>query len=212
VKGAITSRVCRRAIRYERGADGSRNSLRAPRRGTRAAGRLRACNAAGYTLLEVILALAILTGALAVLGELVRNGARNAQVARDLSLAAVICESKLGEIAAGLLPTQGVRQAPIADYPGWVLSVENDTSATPGAASSTNGQNQAGLLKLRVTVEQSADAQRRPVRFTVTQWLLDPAATSKAIYTQSGAYYDSTGTIIQATSTQSGSSQGQPSR
>jgi len=166
----------------------------------------------GYTLLEVILALAILTGALAVLGELVRNGTRNAQVARDLSLAAVICESKLGEIAAGLLPTQGVKQAPIAEYPGWVLSVENDTSASPGAAPSTSGANQAGLLKLRVTVEQSADAQRRPERFTVTQWLLDPAATGKASYMQSSAYYDSTGAIIQATSTQSGSSQGQPSR
>jgi general secretion pathway protein I len=166
----------------------------------------------GYTLLEVILALAILTGALAVLGELVRNGTRNAQVARDLSLAAVICESKLGEIAAGLLPTQGVRQAPIADYPGWVLSVENDTSATPGAAPSSNAPNQAGLLKLRVTVEQSADAQRRPVRFTVTQWLLDPAATSRATYTPSSSYYDSTGTIISSTSTQGGSSQGQPSR
>jgi general secretion pathway protein I len=166
----------------------------------------------GYTLLEVILALAILTGALAVLGELVRNGTRNAQVARDLSLAAVICESKLGEIAAGLLPTQGVRQAPIAEYPGWVLSVENDTSATPGAAPSTGGANQAGLLKLRITVEQSADAQRRPVRFTVSQWLLDPAATSHASYTPSSSYYDSTGTIISSTSTQSGSSQGQPSR
>ncbi|HUY32905.1 MAG TPA: prepilin-type N-terminal cleavage/methylation domain-containing protein [Pirellulales bacterium] len=160
----------------------------------------------GYTLLEVILALAILTGALAVLGELVRNGTRNAQMARDLSLAAVICEGKLGEISAGLLPTQGLKQTPIAEYPGWVLSVQSDSSASPA----TGSANQPGLLKLRVTVEQSADAQRRPVRLTVSEWFRDPATTANANYTPSGAYYDSTGTVVTAAPTQS--TQGLPSR
>jgi hypothetical protein len=151
------------------------------------------------------LALAILAGALVVLGELLRNGMRNAQMARDLSLAAVICEGKLGEIAAGLAPTQGVKQAAIAEYPGWFLSVENDATAGPAQP------NQAGLLKLRVTVEQSPSVQRRPVRFTVTQWVRDPALTGKPTYVPSSAYYDSTGTIV-TSSAQTGSNQGQTSR
>src|SRR5690242_4550584 len=39
-------------------------------------------SSAGFSLLEVVLALAILTAAIAVLGELVRSGLRNAQLAR----------------------------------------------------------------------------------------------------------------------------------
>jgi type II secretion system protein I len=183
-----------------------RSALHAPR-STRSALRAQfiprsALGVRGFTLLEVILALAILAGALVVLGELVRNGMRNAQTARDLSLAAVICEGKLGEISAGLVPTQGVRQSAIVEYPGWFLSVDNDGAAGPAQP------NQAGLLKLRVTVEQNPAVQRRPVRFTVTQWVRDPAMTGKPTYLPSSAYYDSTGAIVTSSSTQSGTSQG----
>ena len=66
----------------------------------------RARRRGGFSLLEVILALAILVAALAVLGELVRSGVRNAQMARDLSRAQVLCESKLGEVFAGAIPAE----------------------------------------------------------------------------------------------------------
>jgi general secretion pathway protein I len=62
----------------------------------------------GFSLLEVILALAILTGAVAVLGEIVRLGIRNAQVARDTTQAQLLCESKLAEITAGIIPSDPV--------------------------------------------------------------------------------------------------------
>ena len=52
----------------------------------------------GFSLLEVILALAILIGILAVLSELVGLGVRNARVARAMTQAQLLCESKLAEI------------------------------------------------------------------------------------------------------------------
>lgn len=139
-------------------------SPRARSRSARSAGRLRA--PAGFSLLEVILAIAILTASIAVLGELVRVGSRSAQLARDVSQAELLCDSMMSEIVAGLAPTQAVRQAAYPDYPGWLYSIEQDVS----------GQSpQTGLLKLKVTVEQSPDEQRRPASFSLSQWILDPA-------------------------------------
>ncbi len=57
-----------------------------------------------FSLLEVVLALAILVGAIAVTGELVRLGTLSAASARDLTQAQLICESKLAEITSGITP------------------------------------------------------------------------------------------------------------
>jgi len=50
-----------------------------------------------FSILEVILALAILTGAIAVLGELGRLGFGNANAAQDLTKAQMFCERKMAE-------------------------------------------------------------------------------------------------------------------
>ena len=53
-------------------------------------------------MLEVIISLAIMAGAMAILGELARAGLRHAESARDIAEAEIICESKLSEITSGL--------------------------------------------------------------------------------------------------------------
>jgi len=55
----------------------------------------------GLTLLEVILALIILGGALVAVGELIRTASRSARDARDATSAQVIADSLMSEIAAG---------------------------------------------------------------------------------------------------------------
>ena len=60
----------------------------------------------GLTLLEVLLALAILGGALATIGELMRIGARNAEIARDKTTAQLLAEATMGELEVGFLPLQ----------------------------------------------------------------------------------------------------------
>ena len=126
----------------------------------------------GLTLLEVLLALAILGGALVVIGELMRLGARNAEQARDLSTAQILCETKVNEIVAGLLPAQVVTQVPVEgvetlNSPGeWLYSVAIDQV------------DQNGLIAVWVTVHQSPQAVARPVSFTLARWMTDPTVAA----------------------------------
>ena len=55
----------------------------------------------GLSLLEVVLAIAILGMSLATIGQLIRIGARNAVMARDLATAQMYAESTLADVAAG---------------------------------------------------------------------------------------------------------------
>jgi general secretion pathway protein I len=127
---------------------------------------IAATNRDAFSLLEVVVALAILTVTVAVLGELIRTGLRNAQVARDLSQAELICESTIAQIEAGLLPPQPVQGAAVAEEPGWLYSIEPTTGATGG---------QAGLLQLQITAQQDPARFARPTRFSVVRWLRDPS-------------------------------------
>ncbi|MGQ9575076.1 MAG: prepilin-type N-terminal cleavage/methylation domain-containing protein [Thermoguttaceae bacterium] len=132
-----------------------------PHRLTRRTGRR------GFSLLEVILALAILTGALAVLGELVRGGLESARIARDTTCALLLCESKMAEITSGMLwpePAQNVPLSEVIDptQPAWLYSVEPYQI------------DQQGLIAVRVTVSQDLPPQMNPVSCSLVRWLIDP--------------------------------------
>lgn len=116
----------------------------------------------GLTLLEVILSLAILGGSLAVIGELARLGFRQAAQGRDLTRAALLCESKLAELSAGVATIDPVSRAAFADDTDWVYSVELES-----------GEAQHMQL-LKVTVERDQEQSDRPVQFTLVQWITDP--------------------------------------
>jgi type II secretion system protein I len=131
----------------------------------------------GFSLLEVILALAILTGAIAVLGEAIRLGMRNAQTARDLTQAQLLCESKLAEIATGILPSDPVQQVPFDCVVGdgeieWLYSISRETSE------------EDGLYLVCVTVTQNLAPEKRPVEFSLYRWVPDTTTTT-ATQTQS---------------------------
>ena len=121
----------------------------------------------GFSLLEVILALAILTGAIAVLGELARLGLDNARLARDVSLAQLLCESKLTEITAGIITPDPISKAPFdtvidSTEPAWVYSID----LAP--------VDEQGLVAVRVTVGQDLPAERRPAEVSLVRWIIDP--------------------------------------
>ncbi len=126
----------------------------------------------GMTLWEVILALAILAISLAVLGELARQGMRNAETARAASEAQLLCESKLAAIAAGITRPEPVTDASweieadeeIATNDAWLYSVEIDATDLDG------------LLAVRVTVTQDQTARKRPVSVSLSRWIIDPDA------------------------------------
>jgi type II secretion system protein I len=135
--------------------------------------RRRSARAAGFSLLEVILALAILAGALAVLGEAIRQGMRNAAAARDLTCAQLLCESKMAEITAGLIAPQAVQEVAFDSVvepsgEGWLYSIRVEPV------------DQEDLLAVSVTVRHDEPAEKRPISFSLVRWMIDPEATTGA--------------------------------
>src|SRR4029077_19041470 len=78
----------------------------------------------GFTLLEVILALAILAGAIAVLSAAVSLGSRHAAGAVALQRAELLAASKIAQTAAGVAPASAARDVPCENEPGFRYSVE----------------------------------------------------------------------------------------
>jgi prepilin-type N-terminal cleavage/methylation domain-containing protein len=122
----------------------------------------------GLTLLEVILAIAILGGALAVIGELIRLGSRSAAQARDLTTAQLYCESKLNAIAAGIEEPTAISAAPLDESGEWIYFIEPQEI------------DEQGMLAVRVTVMQSPDLVARPVSFSLSRWIIDPTVEEAA--------------------------------
>ena len=118
----------------------------------------------GLSLLEVILALAILAGALAVTGEVVRVGADAGLASRELTHAQLWCESRMEQIAVGLLLPEPV--GPIA--------VEEDPSGTWLYTIAAEPIGDQGLLRVMVTVYQDPVQVSRPASYSLVRWMIDP--------------------------------------
>ena len=116
----------------------------------------------GLSLLEVVLAIAILGSALAVIGNLVYLGSRSASNARLYSEAQILCDSKMAEIAAGVLPAESTSGSSIEEAPDWVYAVE------------VFAAEHVGLLTVRVTVQQAPSVTADPTPFTLTRLIPDP--------------------------------------
>jgi general secretion pathway protein I len=117
-----------------------------------------------FTLFEVLLALAILVGAIATLGELLRGGLISAERARDLSRATLICEGKMAQIVAGVQLPETVSRIPVEDdlTGEWIYSVEVTDTASPY------------LLSVRVTVQRDVPDEKNPVTSTLVRWVKSP--------------------------------------
>lgn len=119
----------------------------------------------GLSLLEVILAIAVLGGSLAVIGELIRTGTRHAEEARELATAQILCESRLESVAAGILGTESVSAAPCEEDDRFQYSIEVTTL------------DESNLLEVRVTVEQTASEHSQPLSFSLVRWMIAPSTT-----------------------------------
>jgi type II secretory pathway pseudopilin PulG len=118
----------------------------------------------GITLFEVLLAIAILGGAMVAIGEMMRTGSRSAIEAREVTRAQLYAETIIAEIAAGILPSQASSQQPHPTDPDWLYTVESDSSS------------QSGLLMIRVTMQQAnLPPNKRPLNFSLVRWMIDPS-------------------------------------
>jgi type II secretion system protein I len=162
------------------------------------AGELRlAGKRKGFTLLEIILSLAILAGALAALGEVMRLADRNAQMVRDESQAQILASSVMDELLSGARTASTVNQAAF-DYntdPPWVYSIAFDQ--TPYEE----------LVLARVRVEQQLPPEQQPAHFDLVRWFPNPdyiaTDTSQQSTTSSSSSSSSSGSGSSGTGTQS---------
>jgi general secretion pathway protein I len=142
---------------------------------------------AGFSLLEVILALGILLGAIAVLGELARLGMHNAKMTQDLTRAQLLCRSKMAEITSGITTPDAVSQGTFdeiyqdSNIP-WIYSVE------------TQQIDQDGLIAVRVRVSQNLPAPQRPVSCSLLQWMIDPNTETSTSSTSNTSTTSTSGT------------------
>lgn len=131
------------------------------------ADRLDRRASAGFTLLEVILAMAILLLSLAAVSQLVMTAHANARLARDRGAAQMLCDSLMAELIAGSLPLQSTSETSLENVvdgvePGWLYAV--DVSA----------MDLDGLLRVEVIVRQDAAQIARPAEARLVQWVIDP--------------------------------------
>ena len=132
------------------------NARRAVRR------RGRRVRRGAFTLLEIILALTILAGSLAVMGEVVRLAVRNAESARQLTQAELLAASKLAEITSGITLADPVQDVPFEWQPDWTYTIAVDPT------------DDVGLLSVRITVSEAEATGRQPLEYTLVRWMLDP--------------------------------------
>lgn len=122
------------------------------------------CPLFAFSLLEVVLALAILAGALAALGEVMRLSDENAAAAADEARAEMLAESVMSEILVGARAVGNVTGTvlPIEDDPQWVASIEVQPT------------DYEELVAVRVSVAQQLPAENRPARCDLVRWLPNP--------------------------------------
>lgn len=124
----------------------------------------------GFTLLEVILALAILAGAIAVLGEVMHLAGRAAADCQAESRAKILAATVMDKLASGMAEKRAVDREPLDtdDAVPWVYSVTFSDIDT----------DLEGLTAVEVVVEQELEKPFRPVKYRLMRWL--PSAEEQA--------------------------------
>jgi len=119
----------------------------------------------GLSLMEVILAIAILGGSMAVIGQLLHLGSRNAAMARDLTLAQLYCETKVNEILVGTITPEAISDVELDETSAkgeWLYKIDVLGTETPG------------VIAVNVTVGQNPNIITRPVSFSISRLMVDP--------------------------------------
>ncbi len=141
---------------------------------------MRGTRSRGFSLLEVILALAILTGSIAMLGQAVQMGMRNARVARDSTKAQLLCESKMSEVVSGFTPAVPISDAAFDSVNTGSETAANDTGQWTYSIE-TESLSDDGLIAVTVSVTQTTPApNQRPVGFKLVRWMIDPTTMVSA--------------------------------
>ena len=121
------------------------------------------CHRRAFTLYEVVLAIAILLGAMTILSKLIATGSRASTRAQLQTHAMLLCQSKLSEVIAGVEPLASVQAAPFdSTAPGWIWSLD----VAPGP--------RENLLELHLHVALPGEGPTPRAQTSLVRWLRDP--------------------------------------
>lgn len=118
----------------------------------------------GFTLLEVLMATAVLLAGVLALSQIAYIGRRHAERAESLAAAQLVCKARLNELLIGGAAIEAVHDQPLPEMPGWLLSIEMEPVG------------QSGLVVLRVTAAEEAVDRDEEYRlsFSLVRWIPDP--------------------------------------
>lgn len=118
----------------------------------------------GFSLFEVLLALALLAASLTAISQLIDTGTQASIRNQWQTEGSLLCDSKLAEILASNTPPTSTSNTPFPDNPGWSWSV--NSSAGP----------RADLLRIEVIVTHhpSNDSNTEDFRISIIRLLRVP--------------------------------------
>lgn len=120
----------------------------------------------GFSLLEVLLALAILIMALTVIGQLVDMGSARELDGRVQTQASRLLQAKLAEFESGAAPLESGGGTFEGDDAGWQWTADIQPQSAPN-------------LYL-VTISATRDLKGKPVTIAMSQMIFDPAVFGTA--------------------------------
>ena len=126
----------------------------------------------GFSLLELMLALAILGGSLAILSRIVDTGVSAAIESRGLAQARMACQAKLSEVLMDA--ASGIQPLSVVSVP--MESFDSSSTSPMNYSVEVAPASMDGLLAIRVTVEVQNDNGLSPIaNYSLTRWAVDPA-------------------------------------
>lgn len=117
----------------------------------------------GFSLVEIMLATALLMGCVVVLTELATIGRHHIQKGEKLAAAELICQSAMNEILTGAASVETVERRPVDGSPGWIISID----VLPL-------DKRPGLAALEIRVGEDRPEDEKATEFTLVRWIPDP--------------------------------------
>jgi prepilin-type N-terminal cleavage/methylation domain-containing protein len=153
----------------------------------------------GFSLLEILLSLAIFGGAMVVLSSLLDTGSLAAIEARDLSKAQMLCEAKLEESLLQNAVPISVPPSPLATNllnQVWSYAIDVQPASSQG------------LYSIKVTVRAAAPGMEtgKEASYSLVRWMIDPMLESELQSTQQSSESE-TGSGTSSSSSTGGTSQ-----
>lgn len=121
----------------------------------------------GMSLLEVVLALAILAMSAAILAQVSRTATDNGLLAHRLSTAQILAESKMAEVVTGAIALQGGT--------GWTPITDPVPNGTWYYQIEMMAATRKDMVGVRLAVTDEPGMQENRELFFIVRWMIDPS-------------------------------------